>query len=181
MEDCDASRYAKGYCEKHYNRWRRWGDPARAGRPNYEAMSNADPMKRLSRIRTRVDMSDPNACWIWPGAKTAGGYGQMRGGPGVKVYTHRAAYEALIGPIPEGLVLDHLCRNRACCNPAHLEPVTDAVNLERGIGHGSETHCPHGHPYGGDNLIVRKNGSRACRSCERRYNRERWARQTQRN
>lgn len=76
---------------------------------------------------------------------------------------YRVAYELLVGAIPDGFQLDHLCRNRACVNPAHLEPVTQAVNKARGE-RAMKTHCPKGHPYSGSNLIREKTG-RKCRIC----------------
>jgi hypothetical protein len=86
-----------------------------------------------ARLWARV-VATPNGCWIFTGALNAG-YGRIHAGhPGSQrlLYVHRVAYEQLVGPIPEGLDLDHLCRNRACCNPAHLEPVTRRENLLRG-------------------------------------------------
>lgn len=71
-------------------------------------------------------------CWIWTGAITSRGYGALRGDDGQLLLTHRFSYELHVGPIPDGLVIDHLCRNRACCNPTHLEPVTQWENITRG-------------------------------------------------
>lgn len=85
------------------------------------------------RLVARIDIDD-NACWIWQGYVTPNGYGLIgdgRGRAGTSIYTHRASYELHVGPIPEGLDIDHLCRVRACCNPQHLEPVTRAENLRR--------------------------------------------------
>jgi len=86
---------------------------------------------------------------------------------------HRAVYQLLVGPIPLGLQIDHLCRNRVCVNPAHLEAVTQRENIRRsdpGKHHRNKTHCPHRHPYSGRNLIVRKRtGARRCRECERPF------------
>lgn len=127
---------------------------------------------------------DEDECWIWEGSCTSAGYGEMMVS-GRMAYVHRLAYELFIGPIPEGLDLDHVkargCTSRACANPAHLEPVTRAENLARGDGVGegganfqrAKTHCPQGHPYSGANLYVSKGGSRMCRTCGRDRLRER--------
>jgi len=84
---------------------------------------------------------------------------------------HRLTYEALVGPIPPGLVIDHLCRVPECVNPDHLEPVTHAENLARGIGANSrdrraaQTHCPNGHALEGENLALSPAGGKVCRTC----------------
>jgi hypothetical protein len=86
------------------------------------------------RLWAKVEKADVDACWEWTGSRTPHGYGQIResGVGSALVHAHRVAYEAAVGPIPEGLEIDHLCRNRACCNPAHLEPVTHQENIQRG-------------------------------------------------
>ena len=110
-------------------------------------------------------------CWIWQ-AGTTDGYGRFN-----KKYSHRISYELYNGKIPEGLELDHLCRNRLCVNPNHLEAVTHRVNILRGNGisakHAKKTHCPQGHEYSGNNLYVKPNGSRGCRECHKTEERRR--------
>jgi len=85
------------------------------------------------------------------------------------ILAHRFAYELLVGPIPDGLHTDHLCRNHSCVRPDHLEPVTCAVNVQRGIGpaalNAKKAHCMHGHPFDGPNTMIAKNGKRQCRTC----------------
>jgi hypothetical protein len=90
----------------------------------------AAPIKDRLEARRQIDSA---GCWNWTGARTPKGYGQIRLATGQTAYTHRESYETFVGPIPEGLHIDHLCRNRGCFNPAHLEPVTPKVNARRGL------------------------------------------------
>lgn len=118
---------------------------------------------------------DPDTgCWIWDHVKDRHGYGHFS-----HVGAHRWSYELHVGPIPEGLSLDHLCRNPPCVNPDHLEPVTHRENVLRGVSpcaqHARQTHCKRGHPLSGDNLRLRPNGHRACRECESANRRQRRA------
>lgn len=111
------------------------------------------------------------SCWIWHGATDSGGYGRLTR-KGVNFSSHRYAYEFLIGPIPSGLLLDHLCRVRLCVNPIHLEPVTRKVNNRRGLAIGKTHHngvkesCPQGHAYDESNTRLYR-GYRYCKACER--------------
>jgi len=108
-------------------------------------------------------------CWLWTGALTGHGYRNFwldgRNRP-----AHRAAYEWLVGPVPNCRELDHLCRVRRCVRPDHLEPVAHRENLMRGETEASrraaQTHCVHGHEFTPANTSVKKNGQRQCRRCD---------------
>lgn len=135
----------------------------------------------FKRLGNKVDFEAPNGCWEWLGALNAG-YGVVADvGPKPRrtLKVHRAMFENVVGPIPEGLQLDHLCKNTKCCNPEHLEPVTPRENTMRSDGfsrHFAEkTHCPRGHEYAGDNLYIQPRGGRACRTCARDSERVRQA------
>lgn len=122
----------------------------------------------------------PNGCVEYTGGLTTSGYGRFWDGTR-GVQAHRFAYEQIVGPIPEGLDLDHLCRNRRCVNPRHLDPVSRRENLLRGetlpSANAQKTHCPMGHPYAGNNLLLERKASgtwmRKCRECRRRATTER--------
>lgn len=121
----------------------------------------------LDRFLAKVDRSE-DGCWRWTGSLRAG-YGLFRDEDGRITGAHRWYYEHANGAVPEPLVLDHLCRNRECVNPAHLEPVTRKENALRGVGVGAlnakKTHCPHGHEYTPENIHIGSSGSRWCRAC----------------
>lgn len=129
-------------------------------------MRGKSPLYRLMAKTT----TDENGCINFHGAKARGGYGFVRV-DGKNLYTHRVAYESQVGTIPEGMVIDHLCRNRACVNVEHLEVVTPQVNTLRGISvqadNARKTHCLRGHGFSGDNLRIDKTGRRICRTCKR--------------
>lgn len=126
------------------------------------------------RFWSKVSGGDFTECWEWTGYSTRG-YGRFNVG-GASRLAHRIAYELMVAPVPEGLDLDHLCRNRACVNPYHLDPVTRRVNLRRSP-RVQVTHCPAGHPYAGKNLLL-DDGKRKCRTCVNRRVRERKQRNT---
>lgn len=115
----------------------------------------------------------PGPCLLWPRGKDRDGYGRVRPPNGGKQqYTHRVAYEYLIGAIPTGLELDHLCRVHACYNPYHLEAVDHQTNISRGV-HGKvnreKTHCPRGHEYTAENTYINPaTRHRTCRECRRK-------------
>lgn len=113
---------------------------------------------------------EPNSgCWLWLGHVNSQGYGQHK-----KRRAHRESYEIHVGNVPDGLVLDHLCRVRSCVNPAHLEPVTNKENILRGESpwalNARKTHCPRGHLLSEDNLrrcFGKNAGNRECKACSR--------------
>lgn len=120
------------------------------------------------RFEAKVERTE--SCWLWLGCTNSRGYGCW-GVQGVSHLVHRVAYEALVGPIPEGLTIDHLCRVKTCVNPDHLEPVTIRENVTRGAAARRPTHCPKGHEYTPENTYTkrRSNGwiNRCCKECTR--------------
>lgn len=125
------------------------------------------------RLVARVTTSEETNCWVWD-APEASGYGRIWTGSradGTRRIrlAHVVSYEEHVGPVPEGLVLDHLCRNRACINPDHLEPVTQRVNVLRGEGRAAhqaqQTHCKRGHEFDEQNTYRDRHGKRYCRTC----------------
>lgn len=108
-------------------------------------------------------------CWEWTAGASDTGYGNFGRDPEhgyANISAHQWAWEFLVGPVPPGLVLDHLCRNRRCVNPDHLEPVPFAENIRRGRNANREkTHCPAGHPLVAENLVLNRRGGRKCRIC----------------
>ena len=130
----------------------------------------------VERFWSKVQMLPCGGCWIWTASTTDQGYGHFYIGKvnGVKrtKAVHRIAYESEVGPVPNGMTLDHLCRNRACVNPAHLEPVSRGENVLRGQSPSAKaarkTECVRGHSLTGDNLYIRPDGGgRQCRTCNR--------------
>lgn len=123
---------------------------------------------RISELFWAKVTLEPNddGCWLWTAA-SAHGYGYWHGHR-----VHRLTYQVLVGPIPDGSVIDHLCRVRKCCNPAHLEPVTVRENIRRGEAsagiNSRRTTCVAGHPLEGSNLYTTPNGRRQCRVCHAR-------------
>lgn len=128
-----------------------------------------------ARFWKKVQIDSVTGCWLWTAARTAAGYGRYHvggKGPTQRFRTaHRVAYETLIGDVPIGRELDHLCRVRHCVNPEHVEPVTHRENVLRGGGwsgtNARKTACPSGHPYDNDNTYWTPSGSRQCRTCKR--------------
>lgn len=119
------------------------------------------------------DRGHETPCWIWQGGLDRDGYGLagwLNAGRRSSRPAHGHYYEKLIGPIPDGLELDHLCRVRACVNPGHLEPVSHDENVRRGLAHRTiQTHCKRGHPFDDENTYRHPNGRRICRTCRRAH------------
>lgn len=131
----------------------------------------------IAHIRERCTVTG-SGCWEWQRSRNAAGYGEVSLSDYLHVskLIHVLTYTILVGPVPEGLELDHLCRNRACCNPEHLEAVTHAVNIERGKWEErkrewfkQQTHCRNGHEYTFENTHIRTDGRRRCRTCQREW------------
>lgn len=114
-----------------------------------------------------------SGCWLWTASVNSKGYGLVNVGGGRIALAHRVAYESTVGPIPDGLTIDHLCRVKRCINPAHLDPCTRRENAQRAAEQDRPTHCPHGHEYTPENTRtkVRRNGNvnHTCLTCERAY------------
>lgn len=135
----------------------------------------------IERILIRAETVDRGyftPCRVWIGTLNARGYGLV-GHENRQVLVHRLVYEMLVGPIPDGYEIDHLCRQPDCHLPSHLEAVTHAENMRRGEGGlrrqqlmAAETHCKHGHEWTQANTYIRSNGNRRCRACANRRHRE---------
>jgi hypothetical protein len=156
VRGCGRPWKARGLCMNHYSQAKTAG--------------TLPPL-----VPRRYYVVDENGCWIWQKAKTTKGYG-YKYRDGRMVVAHRWMYELSVGPIPEGLQLDHLCRVHACINPAHLEPVTPRENNRRGIGRAAanarKTHCIRGHAFDEENTYLLPSGrGRACRECKRQQQR----------
>ena len=124
-----------------------------------------------------VDTCPPDSrCWEWTGRTNSGGYGVF-----VRTLAHRMVYEWYRGSIPSGMSLDHLCRNKTCVNPGHLEPVVHAENVRRGLCATKRSKCKRGHSLSGDNIrITNRDGKqeRQCRTCRNQKEREAWAKRS---
>lgn len=153
---CPGSVVGWGYCATHYANWRHTGDPLAA------------PVAWRTRFFMKVDRRSDDECWPWLGAINATtGYGYFNQ-EGQTRLAHGVAYEIGIGPVPDGLQLDHQCRNRPCVNWHHLMPVTAHENILRSNGASAQyarrTHCSHGHPFTPENTHWAADGRR-CLTC----------------
>lgn len=175
IEDCGRPATSYGWCVKHYQRWRAGRDPEA---PTWHDMTLEE------RFWAKIDKDGPvpdwrpdlGPCWVWTAARHPFGYGAFCPGNGDTVAAHRWSYEHFVAAIPDGLEIDHLCRNPPCCRPDHLDPVTGHVNQHRSpltfasINSGKE-YCDHGHEFTPDNTRVKKDGARECKECRREITR----------
>lgn len=172
---CTSSAHARGVCSNHYVKLRRYGDPT-AGPGKGGVTQPLEP-----RFWSKVDRRGEDECWLWQAGLDPKGYGNFWM-DGTTRHAYRVAYELVVGPVPTGLELDHLCRVRACVNPSHLEAVTHQVNNNRGESpsahHARKTHCIRGHEFTPENTYVppKAPNKRYCKTCaaaaSRRYNRK---------
>lgn len=164
VDQCARPAVARGMCIMHYKRWHR---------RNPESIF--DWQRSIQERFWECVEVRPSQCWSWRGT-LSNGYGRLGDGRHNLIPAHRISYEIHKGPIPEGLEVDHTCRNRQCTNPDHLEAVTQRINILRGesiVAHNArKTHCPKGHEYIAENTIVTKDGTRRCRACRREAQRK---------
>lgn len=168
---CQRKFYGRGLCDPHYQQRHKHGKELTEIREIFRGTAE-------ERFYYYADTS--GECWNWTGPISPYGYGIMRGKDIPSRHAHRFGYILLRGPIPDSLVLDHLCRNRRCVNPDHLEPVTNTENVMRGEGfapkNAAKTHCDAGHEFTPENTYTRsrKQGGRQCKTCTLDRKRERY-------
>lgn len=133
-------------------------------------------MPLAEKFWPKVQVGGPAECWKWMGARTKNGYGYFHVDRRRRHGAHRIAYELMVGPISESLTIDHLCRNRSCVNPEHLEPIPLRENILRGSGfsarNAKKTHCKWGHRFDDINTYLDRNGWRMCKICRQRRKRK---------
>lgn len=175
VDGCDRRVFSRAWCQKHYTRWLRHGDPT--------ITHDTRDIPPLERIAPLIDAAVPGGCWLWTGTVNAEGYASRHLGPGSSL-VHRWLYEQLLGPIEDNLPLDHLCHtrdvsctanrdcpHRRCVNPDHLEPVTHAENSRRGRSPANlvvqTNRCKRGHDYAVHGYVRRDGRGRQCLACQR--------------
>lgn len=159
IDDCPRPHSSRGLCQPHYDEARKKGTHT-----DYPLVR--PPKDPAERFFEKVDVTGP--CWEWRGGVNEQGYGCFYAGPGAPkkdMYAHRWCWEHLVGPIPDGLTLDHLCRNTICVNPDHLEPVTNSENVRRRMF--KRTWCASGRHLLEETATVRPTGKRYCAECGR--------------
>lgn len=167
ITDCTRPHKARSWCNTHYEQWRRNGDPLH------------QPPTLQERFENNIQRgANPDDCWVWTGLLNNKGYGYLTDKLHDRnvVLAHRLSYEFYVGPLPDPFgedrpELDHLCRNRACVNPHHLELVTHKINLQRAAA--LITHCPQGHEYTRANTRL-YGGHRSCKICRNDRNHARY-------
>lgn len=174
IEGCRSKAISRGLCAKDYALARRQGTLQSYRRTREQLpTSRRDPEERfLSHLRFSDNVHNGTPCVVWATIRSASiRYATFVDDHDQPSPAHRWAYERYVGPIPEGLELDHLCRVTLCVNPAHLEPVTHAENMRRGVWR-KRTHCKWGHEWTPENLIPTARGGVKCRQCSNRLSRE---------
>lgn len=165
ISSCPKRKRAKGWCMGHYMMWWHYGY---ASAPRKRMRGTAIDRFNFMIVKVKSD------CWLWQGRLDKRGYGRLADHNGQMQMAHRWAYENFVGAIPEGLILDHLCKTPNCVNPKHLEPVTYRQNtIERGVTNAAfinsqKTHCIRGHSLENSYIQNTKYGKqRICRECHR--------------
>lgn len=145
--------------------------------PPSKSKRQTDKAMNQAQFLERVQVGGADECWPWLGASFET-HGNRYGTCGSADLAHRVSFEMHNGPLADGLVVDHICRNGLCVNPSHLEAVTNVENIMRGNGtpavNARKTHCKSGHPLEGNNLRRRRDGRRVCRTCEKERNAARY-------
>jgi len=164
VEGCQRDYRSRGLCSSHYNKGLRSGDLA-VVQPQ---------LPEEERFWAKVDADAE--CWVWTGSLHPSGYGYFMAKDGKNWRSHRFAWTNLVGEIPKHMTLDHVCRNKPCVNPDHMEIVTAEENNARGGSvsalNARKTHCKRGHEFTPDNLYTQYNKGkpgRMCRTCTRTY------------
>ncbi len=167
---CERPSRTRQWCQMHYQRWLKHGDPTIVKQVDRRGIDA--PTRFMLKVRRGKEYED---CWEWMGSRVGGRqgekygqYGWFRPQKGIQKLAHVYAYELMVGPIQDGLELDHLCRNRLCVNPEHLEPVTHRENVVRGTSplaqYAQRAHCDQGHEW---ERAGNGRSGRRCRVCER--------------
>lgn len=179
VPNCSRLRVTATLCRLHYRRLQSNGDPLVVQKRGANLAGKQDPAKRFW---SHVDKDSHHGCWVWTAGLHPGGYGNFWL-DGRTINAHRYSWELANGPVPDGLHLDHICRNRACVRPDHLEPVTMQMNILRGVSpaalNARKTHCIRGHEFTEENTYRQPGNpnSRICRECVRIRQREHHQRQ----